>query len=128
VFTEVKIRICNITGKEILKMRVGPECLRKRALKDCKQQNWGFCYVTGITRQGHQRNTDVRENLNVANVVWEIQEQQRNWRKHIKRLKTHRIPKQALKFKPLGRRLPGHLKESWRVQLHVKILGRDSYA
>ena len=38
------------------------------------------------------------------NIVQEIKQYQEKWLKHVQRMDTNRLPKQALKYKPNGRR------------------------
>jgi hypothetical protein len=41
------------------------------------------------------------------NIVKEIKQYQEKWLQHVQRLDTNRIPKQALQYKPKGRRNVG---------------------
>jgi len=42
---------------------------------------------------------------------------------HVQRMDTNRLPKQALQYKPKGRRNIGRPKKRWRDQLHLEDQG-----
>jgi hypothetical protein len=50
----------------------------------------------------------------------EIKEYQAKWLQHIQRMDTNRIPKQALQYKPKGRRHIGRPRKRWRDQFHFE--------
>ena len=45
------------------------------------------------------------------------------WLQHVQRMDTNRLPKQALQYKPKGRRNIGRPKKRWRDQLHLEDQG-----
>jgi len=45
------------------------------------------------------------------------------WLKHVQRMDTNRLPKQALQYKPKGRRNIGRPRKRWRDQLHPEDQG-----
>ena len=49
-----------------------------------------------------------------------IKQYQEKWLQHIQRMDTNRIPKQALHYKPKGRRHIGRPRKRWRDQFHFK--------
>jgi hypothetical protein len=51
-----------------------------------------------------EKNQTIREKLGVQNIVKEIKQYQQKWLQHIQRMDTNRIPRQALQYKPKGRR------------------------
>ena len=53
----------------------------------------------------------------------EIKQYQEKWLKHVQRMDTKRLPKQALQYKPKGRRNIGRPKKKWRDQLHLEDQG-----
>jgi hypothetical protein len=52
--------------------------------------------LLGLTRLDYQRNTTIREKLKVAHIIDEIQNYQKNWLPHVKRMEHARIPRMAL--------------------------------
>ena len=54
------------------------------------------------------------------NIVKEIKQYHEKWLQHIQRMDTNRIPKQALQYKPKGRRHIGRPGKRWRDQLHIE--------
>ena len=53
-------------------------------------------------------------------ILKEIKQYQEKWLQHIQRMDTNRIPKQALQYKPTGRRHIGRPRKRWRDQLHFE--------
>jgi hypothetical protein len=62
----------------------------------------------------------VREKLGVQNIVLEIKQYQREWLQYVERMDTDRIPKQALKYRPKGKRNIGRPRKRWKDQLHLE--------
>jgi len=56
----------------------------------------------------------------VQNIVKEIEQYQEKWLQHVQRMDTNRIPKQALQYKPKGRRNIGRPRNRWRDQFHFE--------
>ena len=48
------------------------------------------------------------------NIVQEIKQYQEKWLQHVQRMDTNRLPKQALQYKPNGRRNIGRPRKRWR--------------
>jgi hypothetical protein len=44
----------------------------------------------------------------------------KKWLQHVQRMDTNRIPKQALQYKPKGRRHTGRPRKRWRDQFHFE--------
>jgi len=63
-------------------------------------------FVTlGITKLDKEKNQRIRgKKMGAQNIVKEIKQYQEKWLQHIQRMDTNRIPKQALQYKPKGRR------------------------
>jgi len=57
------------------------------------------------------------------NIVTEIKQYQKKWLQHVQRMETNRIPKQALQYRPNGRRYIGRPRKRWRDQLHLEDQG-----
>jgi len=50
------------------------------------------------------KNQRIREKTGAQNIVEEIKQYQKKWLQHVQRMDTNRIPKQALRYRPKGRR------------------------
>ena len=61
-------------------------------------------HLLGITKLGKEKNQTIREKLEVQNIVKETKQYQQKWLKHVQRMDTKRILKQALQYKSKGRR------------------------
>jgi len=48
---------------------------------------------------------------------------QEKWLHHVQRMDTNGLPKQALQYKPKGRRNVGRPRNRWRDQLHLEDQG-----
>ena len=57
------------------------------------------------------------------NIVKEIKQYQEKWLQHVQRMDSNRIPKQALQYKPKGRRNIGRPRKRWRDKLHLEDQG-----
>ena len=57
------------------------------------------------------------------NVGKEIKQYQKKWLQHVQRMDTNRLPKQALQYKPKGRRNIGRPRKRWKDQLHLEDQG-----
>jgi len=58
--------------------------------------------------------------MTAQNMVKEIKQYQEKWLQHVQRMDTNRLPKQALQYKPKGRRIIGRARKRWRDQLHLE--------
>jgi len=61
--------------------------------------------------------------MGAQNIVKEIKHYQKKWLQHVQRMDTNRLPKQALQYKPLGRRYMGRPTNGWRDELHLEDQG-----
>jgi len=64
-----------------------------------------------------EKNQSIRQKTGAQNIVKEIKQYQEKWVQHVQRMDTNRLPKQALKYKPKGRRNIGRPRKRWRDQL-----------
>jgi len=76
-------------------------------------------HLLGITKLYKEKNqiTSIRDKTGAQNIVKKIQQYQEKWLQHVQRMDTNRIPKQALQYKPKGRRNIGRPSKRWRDQL-----------
>ena len=77
-------------------------------------------HLLGITKLDKEKNQCIREKTRAQNIVKEIKQYQKKWLQLIQGMDTNRIPKQALQYKPEGRRNIGRPRKRWRDQLHLE--------
>ena len=77
----------------------------------------------GITKLDKEKNQYIGKKTGAENIVKEIKQYQKRWLQHIQRMDTNRIPKQALQYKPKGRRHIGRPRRRWRDQFHFEDQG-----
>lgn len=70
--------------------------------------------ITGKTRRDHVRNTDIREQCGVQDIVRWGRQRRREWYDHVKRMAEDRLPRIALEGTPVGNRPPGRPPKRWR--------------
>jgi hypothetical protein len=73
-------------------------------------------HLLGITKLDKGKNHCIRKKTGAEDIVKEIKQYQEKWLQHIQRMDTNRIPKQALQYKPKGRRRIGRPRKRWRDQ------------
>ena len=61
--------------------------------------------------------------MGAQNIVKEIKQYHLKWLQHVQRMDTNRLPKQALQYKPKGRRNIVRPRKRWRDQLHLEDQG-----
>jgi len=61
-------------------------------------------HLLGITKLDKEKIQCIREKPGAQNTVEEIKQYQKKWLQHVQRMDTNRIPKQALRHRPKGRR------------------------
>jgi hypothetical protein len=118
---DTKLKIHSITAKVALKFGSESWVLKKRDEQRLEAAQMKFLrHLLGITKSDRERNQAVREKLGAQNRVLEIKQCQREWLQHIQRMDRDRIPKQALKYRPRGRRSIGHPRKRWKDKLHLE--------
>ena len=80
-------------------------------------------HLLGITKLDKEKNRRIREETGAQNIVKEIIQYLKKWLQHVQRMDTNRIPKQALQYRPEGRRNMGRPRKRWRGQLHFEDQG-----
>jgi hypothetical protein len=58
----------------------------------------------------------IKGKTGAENTVKEIKQYKEKWLQHVQRMDTNRIHKQALEYKPKGRRHIGRPRKRWREQ------------
>jgi hypothetical protein len=76
-------------------------------------------HLLGLTKLDKEKNQRNREKTGAWNTVKEIKQYQKKWLQHVQRMDVNRIPKQALQYRPKGRRNIGRPRKRWRDQLHL---------
>ena len=56
-------------------------------------------HLPGITKLDKEKNQCIRQKTGAQNIVQEIKQYQEKWLKHVQRMDTNRLPKQALKYR-----------------------------
>jgi len=80
-------------------------------------------HLLGITKLDKEKDLCIRGKTEAQNIVKEIKQYKKKWLQHVQRMDTNRIPKQALQYKPKGRRNRGRPRKMWRDQLHLADQG-----
>jgi len=121
---ETKLRIHNITAKAALKFGSETWVLNKREEQRLEAAQMKFLrHLLGITKLDKEKNQCIRQKTGAQNMVKEIKQYQKKWLQHVQMMDTNRLPKQALQYKPKGRRNIGRPRKSWRDQLHLEDQG-----
>ena len=101
---ETKLRIHNITAKAELKFGSEAWVLKKREEQRLAAAQMKFLrHLLGITRLDKEIINVLGKKLEQITVK-EIKEYQEKWLQHVQRMDTNRLPKQALQYKPKGRK------------------------
>ena len=80
-----------------------------------------YCrHLLGITKLDKEKNQSIREKTGTQNIVKEIKQYQQKWLQHVQRMGKNRLPKQALRYKPKGRRNLGRPRKRWTDQIHLE--------
>ena len=80
-------------------------------------------HLLRITKSDKDKNQYIREKTGAQNIVKEINQYQKKWLQDVQRMDKNRIPKEALQYKPKGRRNIGRPRKRWRDQLHFEDQG-----
>jgi len=78
-------------------------------------------HLFGITKIDKEKNQCIRHKTGTGGK--EIKQYQKKWLQHVQRMGSNRLPKQALQYKPKGRRDIGRPRKRWRDQLHLEDQG-----
>jgi hypothetical protein len=72
--------------------------------------------LCGVTRRDRLRNIDLRTQLGEINIVEETEQYQKKWKERVLRMSPPRYPRQALFYRPTGRRDLGRPRMRWSDQ------------
>jgi hypothetical protein len=73
-----------------------------------------------VYKMDKEKNQCIRGKTGAQNIVKEVKQYQEKWLQQVQRMDTNRIPKQALQYKPKGRRNIGRPRKRWRDLLHLE--------
>ena len=117
---ETKLRIHNITANAALKFGSEVSVLKKREEQRLEVAQMNLLrHLLGITKLDKEKNQCIRQKTGAQNIVKEIKQHREKWLKHVQKMETNRLPKQALQYKPKGRRNIRRSRKRWRDQLHL---------
>jgi hypothetical protein len=94
----------------------GDECwtMRKRDMQKLQAVEMRFLRsVKGCTRLDKIRNEDIRKELGVFSINDRTRRYRQDWLEHVERMEEERVPKQAVWYRPKGRRDPGGQRRGW---------------
>ena len=101
--------------------------LKKREKRRLEAAQMKFLrHLLGITKFDTEKNQWTRRKTGAQNTVEEIKQYLKKWLQHVRRMDTDRLPRQALKYRPEGRRNIGQPKKRWRDQLHFEDQGTEN--
>ena len=80
-------------------------------------------HLLGIAKLDKEKNQCIRQKTGAQDIVKEIKQYQKKWPQHVQKMDTNRLTKQALQYKPKGRRNTGRPRKRWKVQLHLEDQG-----
>ena len=104
-------------------MKFGSEAwvLKKREEKRLEAAQMKFLrHLLGITKLDKEKNQCIRGKTGAQNIAKEIKQYQEKWLQHVQRMDANRLPKQALQYKPKGRRNVGRPRKKWKDQLYLE--------
>ena len=61
----------------------------------------------GYTWTDHKTNRQIAKELKITPILDKLQEYERNWTQHVKRMPRNRLPKDMKQYSPTGRRNHG---------------------
>jgi hypothetical protein len=72
--------------------------------------------LLAFTKLDHQTNVEIREMLQVQNIVDEMHDYQKNLKIHVGRKQRNRLPKLVMNYNPTGKRDRGRHRKRWKDQ------------
>ena len=93
--------------------------------------------IKGVTRRDRIRNTNIREELGIMDILELIEQNRLRWYGHVQRMESERLPKKALIWKPTTRRPVGRPRKRWldgvdealkkRGEERIEIEGNETF-
>jgi hypothetical protein len=99
--------------------------LKKREEQRLEAAQMNFLrHLLGITKLDKEKNQGtIEKRTGAQNIAKEIKQYEEKWLQHVQKMDTNRIPKQALQYKPKGRRNIGRQRKRLRNQLYLEDQG-----
>jgi len=111
----------NITAKAALKFGSEAWVLKKREEQRLEAAQMKFLrHLLGITKFDKEKNQCIRGKNGSTEHSKGNKTVPKMWLKHVQRMDGNRLLRQALKYRPEGRRNFGRPKKRWRDQLHFE--------
>jgi hypothetical protein len=73
-----------------------------------------FLRTAGYTCWDHKRNEDILTELQMSQITEFMYEYRKNWKEHVDRMSSDRIPKMILKYQPKGKTNLGRPLKRWK--------------
>jgi hypothetical protein len=102
------VKLVKLSGSE---RRTG--CLKDKRM-DLKERTEILDMQTVCTRLDQIRNEDIRNELGISPLSEKIIEYRNKWKAQLQRMEHTRIPLQAYKYQPSGKRDIGRPRRRWR--------------
>ena len=124
---ETKLRIHNITAEAALKFGSEVWVLKKREEQRLEAAQMKFLrHLLRITKLDKEKNKCIRRKTRAQSIVKEIKQYQKKWLQHVQRMDTNRLPKQALQYRPKGRRNTGRPRRGGGTKFILRIKEQDN--
>jgi hypothetical protein len=121
---ETNVRIHSITDKAALKFGSESWVLKKKQEQRLVAAQMKFLrHLLGVTKLDKEENQKKKKKTGAQDIAKKIKQYQQKWLQHVERMDTNRIPKQALQYKPKGRRNIGRPRKRWKDQFHFEDQG-----
>ena len=115
---EVKLRLHNVVSKPMLLYSSETWIMREKDKNKIESSEMRFLRrLQGVSLRDRVRSADIRNELGLErSIVEEIVQYQNNWKEHVNRMSSDRLPKQALFYNPKGKRDIGRPRTRWKDQ------------
>jgi hypothetical protein len=115
VSRHTRIRICKTLARPVLSYGSEAWTIRRTDEKRLILAEMLFLRRTaGYTRWDLKRNEDILTELQISQITEFICQYKKNWKEHVDRMSSDRIPKMILKYQPKGKRNLGKPLKRWK--------------
>jgi hypothetical protein len=105
VSRHTRIRIYKTLARLVLSY--GSEAWTVRRTDERRLISAEMCFLrstAGYTCWDHKRNEDILTELQISEITEFIYQYRKNWKEHVDRMSSDRMPKMILKYRPKGKR------------------------